>query len=72
MRDVASVSKKPYRYQLEWVSAEHDLESAQIMFDLVSNFVERDRGYVQGGFVGLMPASDVVPDSSLARDLSGV
>lgn len=60
---------KPYRCTIEWVVAESDLDEAQIQFDSAIDWIERGGGHVQGGFVGLMPSEDVVPDSPLARDL---
>ncbi len=62
--------KKPYRYQIEWVSAEEDLEDAKIAYDSVLDWIERGGGYVEGGYVGLMKKKDVVPNSPLAKDLA--
>lgn len=59
----------PFRFSIEWVAAAEDLDEAQIAFDSVVDWIERGAGHVQGGFVGLMPAEDVVEGSPLDKDL---
>lgn len=69
MTPASNGDKKPYRYSIEWCSAQLEMADAEMLYDCIVEQIEVAGGFVQGGIIQEMPAEDVVADSPLAKAL---
>lgn len=65
----SNVSSRPFRFSVEWVSAEADRDEAQVAFESVVDWIARGGGFVQGGLVQQMEETDVIAKSPLYHAL---
>lgn len=66
----SSRRKKPFRYSIEWCSAQLEMADAEMVYDCIVEQIEVEGGFVQGGFVQQMSDEDVVAGSPLDKALT--